>query len=243
MSSLIETLEITDNPHGGDLTAACQMTGLQPEEILDFSASINPLGPPRNVENLFAGTFRYIKEYPDPNCRAFKQDLSKTLKLDVHNISVTNGSTELIYLLPHLMDSGKELLIVSPCFSEYERAFQLNNIPVRTLTLDPSDGFSFRMDQFLAQVRQIPSLGGIVLGNPNSPTGTFWDAKSLSPLVNFCQANSLFLFVDETFIDFANPEESLLTQFNRCHNLILIRSMTKFFSLPGLRLGFGIMSP
>ena len=230
-------------PHGGDLTAASLATGIEPGNILDFSVNINPLGPPDCVQEICSQAIRLLKEYPDPFCREFKRALSDALEVSTDWITVGNGSTELIYLLPHLFDRGKEILIVEPCFSEYERAFRQGGKTVRHFALDPSNGFSLPIDKFIFQLRQFSDLGGIVIGHPNNPTGTLLDEESFRALYMYCERKGVFLFIDETFIDFAAPGRSFLKYIASSPHLVLIRSMTKFFSLPGLRLGFGIMNP
>lgn len=230
-------------PHGGNLTAVAEATGLERQEFLDFSVNINPLGPPNCVRDICSQSMDFLMEYPDPQYGELKKAFADTVGVSKDWIMVGNGSTELIYLLPHLLESGKEVLIVTPCFSEYERAFQQAGISVRHFNLDPANGFSLPIEKFLFHLNQYPDLGGIVIGHPNNPTGTLLDEESFKTLSKFCARQGIFLFIDETFIDFAAPDKSLLKYSAANKYLILIRSMTKFYSLPGLRLGYGIMHP
>ena len=229
--------------HGGNLTAVSEAMGKKPTDFLDFSVNVNPLGPPDCVKEFCFQSLSLLQEYPDPDYGELKQALSDANGVPADWIMVGNGSTELIYLLPHLIGRGKEILIVSPCFSEYERAFRRAGITVKHFHLDPADGFALPIDKLLFHLRQNSDCGGIVIGHPNSPTGTLVESESFGTLSRYCEKQRIFLFVDETFIDFSGPDQSFLKHLPSNPNLVLVRSMTKFFSLPGLRLGYGIMHP
>ncbi|GJL79813.1 MAG: threonine-phosphate decarboxylase [Nitrospinaceae bacterium] len=229
--------------HGGGLIAVSRMTGLDLEDLLDFSVNVNPLGPPGCVQEIFSRSMHLLTQYPEPCYEDLKQAISNATGVPTDWVAIGNGSTELIYLLPDLLDRGKQVLIVSPCFSEYERAFQPTDCAVKHFILDSSNGFSLPIDKFLFQLQQFPDLGGIVIGHPNNPTGTLLAEESFRTLSAFCERRGIFLFIDETFIDFSAPESSFLKYTSLCPHLVLIRSMTKFYSLPGLRLGYAIMNP
>ncbi|MEE9258801.1 MAG: threonine-phosphate decarboxylase, partial [Nitrospinaceae bacterium] len=229
--------------HGGNREAAARQAGLRSEDLIDFSASINPLGPPNCVHSALRDSAQYLDEYPDPQAAALRTVLSERLGISPDRITAANGSTELIYLIPYLWSKNKEVALVTPCFSEYERAFRTAGVSVRNIPLDAENGFHFDPDPFLFQLQGLKNLGGVVIGNPNSPAGNLWKADSLSALVHFCEKRNLFLVIDETFIEFCGYEHSPLKQIDNNRHLILVRSMTKFYALPGLRLGYGIMHP
>jgi threonine-phosphate decarboxylase len=236
-------VELIQAAHGGNLTVIAQATGLEQSDLLDFSVSINPLGPPDGVQAICTDSILFLTEYPDPNYGKLKTAFAEAVGISTECITVGNGSTELIYLLPKLIDRGKEVLIVSPCFSEYERAFQQDGKTIQHFMLSPNHNFSLPIDQFLFHLKQFPNLGGIVIGHPNNPTGTLLDVESFRTLSKYCERHGIFIFLDETFIDFVPTERSFFKYIDSCLHLILIRSLTKFYSLPGLRLGFGIMNP
>ena len=135
------------------------------------------------------------------------------------------------------------MLCVTPCFSEYERAFRLAGIPVHEWPLSPEASFAIDMPAFLRKLDRLADLGGIVIGHPNNPTGTLWEMDSLLRLLEYCEKRDIHLVVDETFIDFAGWEYSLLKRVEQSKVLILVQSLTKFYALPGLRLGYGVTSP
>jgi threonine-phosphate decarboxylase len=208
---------------------------------LDFSASINPLGPSRNIEQALEDALATISRYPDTQSSELKQALGRYLGTEESKIVITNGATELIYLLPHLMKTGQEVLAMVPVFSEYLKAFALSNVPVRTLTYDIGKDFKPPMDRLIDLLNANPKIGAVVIGHPNSPTGRLWDQEDLEILAKHCEDKEKLLIVDETFIDFCPERTSTLDRFKDFPNLISIRSMTKYFALPGLRLGYGVM--
>ncbi len=243
MPALASEMELMNAAHGGNLAEVCRATGLNTRNILDFSVNLNPLGSPSSMEDLYSQSFHRLQEYPDPDCRIFKRDLAKTLGVAEDNLVITNGSTELIYLLPKLLDPGKEVLIATPCFSEYAHVFEQENFVIHIFPLDRENDFSFNLDTFLTYIENYPNVGAIVVGHPNNPTGELLPRNSLEELCSFCERGNILLIVDEAFIDFVAPENSFLKFLSSCSNLILIRSFTKFYSIPGLRLGYGIMAP
>lgn len=210
---------------------------------VDFSASINPLGPSKNIEQVFE-TFRTtISRYPDSQSSELKQALSVFSGADTDRIIVTNGATELIYLLPNLMKRGEEVLALVPVFSEYLKAFRIFDVPVQTLSYDIDAGFQPPMNSLIDMLNANPKIGAVVIGHPNSPTGRLWGEKELMVLASYCEDRKKLLIVDETFVDFCPKGASAWDRFKNFSNLISIRSLTKFFALPGVRLGYGIIDP
>jgi len=210
---------------------------------IDFSASINPLGPSRKIERVFQESLATISRYPDSQSSELKQALSDYTGADAGRIVVTNGATELIYLLPRLMASGQEVLALVPIFSEYIKAFRLSKVPVRTVAYDIDAGFQPPMNRLIDLLNAHPKIGAVVIGHPNSPTGCLWNEEDLTVLAHYCENQGKLLIVDESFVDFCPEGTSVLDRFKNFSNLISIRSMTKFFALPGVRLGYGIMDP
>ena len=226
--------------HGGQVHLM-QNDLLDIGQSIDFSASINPLGPSRNIQGIMEESISTISKYPDSQSSELKQALSRYLRTEENRIVITNGATELIYLLPHLMRRGQELLVLIPFFSEYQRAFKLSKIPVRTLPYDIGKGFEPPINELINLLNENSKIGAVVVGHPNSPTGRLWDRETLSLLATACENQGKLLIIDETFVEFCSPGSSVVEWSGNFPHLILIRSMTKFFALPGLRLGYGVM--
>ena len=136
------------------------------EQVIDFSASVNPLGPSLSVFQVLRNMGKCISEYPDPDSILLCEKLSDYLSISWDQILVTNGSTELIHLLPRLLESRKEALILSPCFSEYERAFQLHQIHVHSQNYDAEENFLMSPEKVVYYLRKYPKIEMVVLGPP-----------------------------------------------------------------------------
>jgi len=238
-------LQVADMPyptHGGNSRAIAEASGTDPDKIIDFSASINPLSPPGCVSQLLLETPRLLQQYPDPHCSIITERISNTTGVPKDWIRVTNGSTEMIYLLPHLLDEKQEVAILDPCFSEYEKAFLAFGIQTHSIPLNSAKGFQANPISLFSRLDTIRQLGAIVLGNPASPTGKLY-GELLVPLQEYCEERGIILIVDEAFIDFTSTQNSAWNLVKKITNLILIRSLTKFYSIPGLRVGYGILHP
>ncbi len=228
--------------HGGNSRAIAEASGADPDKIIDFSASINPLSPPGCVSQLLLETPRLLQQYPDPHCSIITERISKATEIPKEWIRVTNGSTEMIYLLPHLFTEKEEVAILDPCFSEYEKAFLAFDIQTHSIPLNATKGFQVDPISLFSRLDMIRQLGAIVLGNPASPTGKLY-GELLVPLQEYCEERNTILIVDEAFIDFTSIQNSAWNLIKNKTNLILIRSLTKFYSIPGLRVGYGILHP
>jgi len=229
--------------HGGDVRLASRLSGVPESRILDFSASINPLGIPPIAAEAYVELKNELSVYPEPESKELKCHLSKDLGLPESWLCVTNGSVELIRLLPQLWPPEKSVAIVEPTFSEYSRAFELAEVPIQKIVLNPDAAFRLSIEQMLQELEAMPQLGGVVIGHPNNPTGALWEEETLLGLLAYCEERRLFLVVDEAFVEFSESGNFFLSRIQNCRYLILVRSMTKIYGLPGLRIGFGILHP
>ncbi|MCL5674628.1 MAG: pyridoxal phosphate-dependent class II aminotransferase [Candidatus Omnitrophica bacterium] len=193
--------------------------------FIDFSASINPLGIPLNVKNKIFREFDRVLHYPDQ--RDTINAISDYLGIKDENLLVGNGSSEFIYLLFQAL-SPKTVIIPEPTFSEYERAAGVNGCRVRFLEMET--------EKFSLNLSEMDASDMIFLCNPNNPTGNLV-IKSYDEIKNLPQK---FIVIDETFIDFL-PDFSRRTFIRyavKDKRIIIIRSFTKFFAMPGLRIGY-----
>ena len=148
----------------------------------------------------------------------------------------------MIYLLPHLFDEQQEVAIIDPCFSEYEKSFMAFDIQTHSIPLNATKGFQANPSSLFSRLDTIRKLGAVILGNPASPTGKLY-GELLVPLQEYCDERDIVLIVDEAFIDFTSAQNSAWNLIKKKESLILIRSLTKFYSIPGLRVGYGILHP
>lgn len=220
--------------HGG-IKEAVRLLKLKEDNIIDFSANINPLGLPRGIEKTIKDNIKNILHYPDPENTELKMALSKYLNLSNKNIIVGNGSTELIYLTVYAL-MPKRALIVSPSFSEYEKALLSIDAKIKHLRLKEKDEFNIPIKEIIERLDEIEL---IFLCNPNNPTGKVISRDDMVYLLKKLRGKGITLILDEAFIDMVE-ENSLIALAPKNNNLLILRSLTKFFGLPGLRLGYGV---
>jgi len=224
--------------HGGNVHAFARAHGLQPDEVLDFSASINPLGWPRGVAAAYRKALSQAVHYPEPYAETLTTALANYHALDPTSLLVGNGSTQLIYLFARVLAS-QNVLIISPTFSEHESAFRLAGASVSRFYLRPP-AFALLPEQLQRKLAE--GYDTVVLTNPNSPIGVLVPRATVETVVRQCRRMRIRLLIDETFIDWVE-EESVKELATRHASLIVLRSMTKFFALPGLRIGYTIAHP
>ncbi|MCQ2559243.1 MAG: threonine-phosphate decarboxylase CobD [Clostridia bacterium] len=218
--------------HGGNLSGAAREFGQSEQNFLDFSANINPLGPSPQVWQAISDNLWRIVHYPDPQCLELKQALAEYLQIEPANLVLGNGGAELIYVLPTILPET-EALILTPTFGEYAHSWRAAN---KKITYKP-------LEQGLENISGSKQI--IYICNPNNPDGRLHPASELRQVLAKAQAQSSWVFVDESFIDLIDqPEQySLIKEINQHPNLIILYSLTKFFALPGLRLGALIAAP
>ncbi|MDY0300231.1 MAG: threonine-phosphate decarboxylase CobD [Trichlorobacter sp.] len=225
--------------HGGNIFAIARQMGVSAGEILDFSASINPLGTVPDLYDAISTAFEQIIHYPETDAPELRQALSRWHCLPQESISVANGSTELIYLLPGLV-KGKRALVVAPAFSEYSKALAREKWTVDYHILKHDDCFELNLELLQQQLNKGYDL--LILCNPGNPTGRLYQREEIKNLAELCAKNSVFLVLDEAFMDFCE-ENSATAMAAQNSQMLVLRSMTKFYALPGLRLGWAVGTP
>jgi len=224
--------------HGGTIFAVARELGIQPEELLDFSASINPLGPPTGVWPAMEAAYRRVGHYPDTGCSELRVALAAKHGLTPAQVTLGNGSTELIHLIPRLERfAGRRALLVAPTFSEYGHGLELAGWRYDHLGLSPADGFSLDLPRLQEALGRGYDL--LYLCNPGNPTGRLYGRDEVARLLDICAVAGTFCVLDEAFMDFSEGESAvpLLAENER---LLILRSMTKFYGFPGIRLGYAL---
>lgn len=221
--------------HGGNLYREAR-DNHDIEKFIDFSANINPLGLADNVQRAILANIEYLIHYPDPDGYELKQALAKFYNLPYEQIILGNGAVELLYILCHTL-RPRRVLIPAPSFSEYERAARSANAAIDYYILAETDSFILDVDDFK---KKLANYDMVFIGNPNNPTGTLLTKEELAIIVQTAQSTNTFVVIDESFIDFlpgaANyTAKQLLVDYD---NLLVLHSLTKFYAIPGLRLGF-----
>ncbi|MCX8117559.1 MAG: cobyric acid synthase [Desulfobacterota bacterium] len=223
---------MADHEHGGNLRELGRLSGRSEKDILDFSANINPLGPPEWFRPLISSRLSSIVHYPDPECSLLKAAIADRYGVRGEEVLAGNGSSEIIYLLPRALPFSRALIPV-PTYADYAKAVILTGKPIEKIVLEEEEGFKLDLSVLDSKL-----IGDeiVFLGQPNNPTGFVLPPEAIRDLAT--RHPSTFFIVDESFLDFVDEVESLIK--DRPPNVIVLRSLTKFYALPGLRLGFAI---
>ncbi|MEM6753244.1 MAG: threonine-phosphate decarboxylase CobD, partial [Cyanobacteria bacterium P01_C01_bin.38] len=226
--------------HGGNLAWAAAIAGCPPNAILDFSASINPLGPPNSTASAINSQLGNIRHYPDPNYGELRQALGRFHKLPYDWIMPGNGSAELLTWAGRELAQVAATILVTPTFGDYYRALRAFNANVLEFPMSLIN--SIELDLSGINDKGFTTRDkGLLLNNPHNPTGKLLTRDAILPYLK----GFALVVVDEAFMDFLHPDEeqSLIDMVPEFPNLVILRSLTKFYSLPGLRFGYVIAHP
>lgn len=219
--------------HGGDLIS---YKTFYDGELIDFSSNINPLGPPNGLEKLLLNNFNSLQAYPDIHYRALKKSISGYLNCNEKNVLVGNGAVEIINNLTIL---ANRVLICTPSFSEYEKRAIINGKVVQKIPYKKD--FTIDIGLIIKTIKQNDLL---ILGNPNNPTGLRISKDDLIQIYELIKRVNAYLLLDEAFFEFCPDDYDSIELFKSYNyeNIAIIRAATKFFALPGIRLGYGCTS-
>lgn len=227
--------------HGGNLRRAQELYGLN--SFIDLSANINPFGPPSEVWPSLQKGMKDIVNYPDPECQVLRRTLADHLNLPSNMIMVGNGAGELIFTVVQAL-KPKKVVIPIPTFSEYERAARSVGAAVSYIPLGPEGWLKFNSVANMDEVDQVwrEILVGcdlLFLCSPHNPTGSVLEKRTFERLLHITKEIGCRILFDESFFDFLPIEsrQSSRAYLSTNEQLIVLYSLTKFYSLPGLRLG------
>ncbi|MGL5034733.1 MAG: pyridoxal phosphate-dependent aminotransferase, partial [Microcystaceae cyanobacterium] len=227
---------MTRPDHGGNLAWAATIAGCPASSLVDFSASINPLGPPATVLKAIQQAFPQLGHYPDPQYSTLRSQLGFYHQLDADWVLPGNGSAELLTLVGRWFSSLAQTVLIAPAFGDYYRTLKAFDLKIISLAWEVEQPFPQAMLQNFSL-----SNSGLILNNPHNPTGFLWLKQDILPLLSRFK----WVIIDEAFMDFLSPDrqQSLIAALPDYPNLIILRSLTKFYSLPGLRLGYALGHP
>lgn len=219
------------NRHGG-------YTGTN-AAMLDFSININPLGMPSNIKQTIIESLDGLEKYPEITGETARQKLASDIGMSASNIILGNGAIELIYLFARSLHIQRAI-ILTPTFNEYRRALEMNGCTtIVPFLLTPENDFEINTSALLEQLRFVQPEA-VFICNPTNPTGKLYSKERLKSLIEAANPE-IYWFVDESFIEFSSAEESLKSEIDSSKNQVFIlRSLTKFFGMPGLRIGYGM---
>ncbi len=244
--------------HGGNIYKVFREKNLK--EILDYSSNINPYGIPESLKKRITENLEILERYPDPDYVELREKLAHLNKVGMSDIVLGNGATEIIFLFMKVINP-KKILIVSPTFGEYERAVKAvgtsrnsidlscsddnknienKKIEIEYFELKESDDFKLNIGNLKNELEKKYDL--LIICNPNNPTGKFLKLAQTEEILKECNKYDTKLFIDEAFIEFLadRMKESIINTEENKKNLFVTRAFTKFFAIPGLRLGYGM---
>ena len=239
--------------HGGQVHQVAKALGRPVDFFIDFSASINPFGPPASVLSAMKQALPACGRYPDPSAEVLRTRLAREHGLSSDSIVLGNGSAELIRVLP-LALSLRHGYVVGPTFMEYEESLHVAGARCTYVPATSAERYAPPLKRLSSLVEAISSGSrkatrrgpgssmAVFLCNPNSPTGRVVSARSLRALYRQIEQAGLWMVVDEAFIDFC-PSHSLMPEIPNARRLLILRSFTKFYGMPGIRLGYLVGSP
>ena len=207
--------------------------------LYDFSANINPLGVPNSFRKALLDNIHSFTRYPDIQYRDLKDNIRQYLNAsDRLNILVGNGAVELIYSLLESFDLHK-LFTIGPTFSEYKKAALNNGLEYDEFFAYNEDFSKINIDSFLDRIED---YSAVLLCNPNNPTGFLIDRPTLEVIASRLYEKQCILIIDEAFIEFTDdcPHSSFVSKLQDFPNTVVIRAATKFFGVPGIRLGYAL---
>lgn len=228
-----------DHFHGSDLEKIEKVFGIKKENIVSYSANVNPLGISHKLREVLSQHLDAITRYPDREYTKLRQCIANYTGAQMENIIMGNGSTELISLFIQT-NHPKKAMILGPTYSEYERDINLGGGTCIYFPLKEENNFQMDVNALCHQLDD--NLDLLVLCNPNNPTSSAITRKEMRRILDACMEHGIFVMVDETYVEFA-PDEKNVTSVsltNYYSNLIILRGTSKFFASPGLRLGYAI---
>lgn len=255
---MITKKEMKMDFHGGNIYKVFREKNIK--EILDYSSNINPYGIPESLKSRIIENLEILERYPDPDYVELREKLANLNNVNLSDIILGNGATEIIFLFMKVINP-KKILIVSPTFGEYERAVKAvgtsrnsidlscsddnknienKEIEIEYFELKESDDFKLNIGNLKNELEKKYDL--LIICNPNNPTGKFLKLAQTEEILKECNKYDTKLFIDEAFIEFLadGMKESIINTEENKKNLFVTRAFTKFFAIPGLRLGYGM---
>lgn len=234
--------------HGGNLNWAAAIAGCPISALMDFSASINPLGTPQSAISAIISNASNLKSYPDPSYPRLRSHLANHHQTNPDFILPGNGSAELLTWAGRELAQQNFTYLVTPAFSDYFRALNTFNaniiscpLNLENLFISPISTKKHSSLSFIPYPSSFKRSSGLLLNNPHNPTGKLWTKEEIIPYLD----KFALVVIDEAFMDFLTPsqEQSLIPLVEQYPNLVILRSLTKFYGMPGLRIGYAVAHP
>lgn len=218
--------------HGGDVYAIAAAIGCQPEDIVDFSSNMNPLGPPGELVRHIGESLHRITFLPDPGARPAVEAFAAYHAIPREEVIAGNGTTQLIYALPLVLASTR-VLIVCPTYSDYADACRMHRVPHTLWYTADTNRFDIDID---ALRKAAGDADTVFICNPNNPTGRIIPEEAILSLSR--EMTQTRWVIDESYLPFVEEPRCRSLVKERPDNVIVLHSLSKIFRIPGLRIGF-----
>ena len=232
-----ELIGLNPTVHGGQ--------GWKISGVEDYSANLNPMGAPPGLAEAMASAGSSLGHYPDAECTAVRNDIAKLHGLSFRNIAMGAGSSEIIRNFPFaFLNPGDRVILMRPSFAEYTQQITLAGAVADYFDLLPENGFRIDFEKLESLISE-GKHKAVYICNPNNPTGRVESRKDLEKLASVCEEHGVLMFLDETLLDLVaeEPEISLIPTVGTHPNLLICRSFTKSFAVPGIRVGYCVSNP
>lgn len=226
--------------HGANPRHVYEKLGMTPpEQIRDFSENCNPAGPPRAVLELWPELLPRLNAYPDPSGEPFLSKVAAYHGVAPSSVIVGNGAAELLSLIAERY-RGKRAIVVHPTFSEYEATLLAKEVEVVRLVASEEEGFKLPVEAIL---EALPSADVLYLCTPNNPTGIMPKREDVAAILKRAGEAGCEVVLDEAFVDFIDESKSFIPELRDFPHVVIVRSMTKMYAIPGIRLGYAVAHP
>lgn len=206
-----------------------------------YNSNLNPMGVPESVKKAYADHADAVMRYPDDYYPALKKELAGYAGCKENQIVLGSGSSDLLRTFISLLAPKKAMILV-PSFTEYENVLSMLGCEIVYYELDESKDFQFDIADFVAHLDS--SMDLIILGNPNNPTSQIISRDDMETMAEVCKELDTFLLIDEMYIEFVDKYQDVtaIPMVESYDNIAVLRSTSKFFAVPGLRLAYAIMA-
>ena len=220
--------------HGGNIYKKAKEMGIREEDILDFSANISPLGLPEHIRQAMVKAIDQTINYPDPDCSRLKEAISKEDAVSETKIACGNGGADLLYRLAFGLQP-KKVLLPAPAFVEDEEALSAAGAQIEYYRM--TEYFIIKED-VVEQITEDTDF--VVISNPNNPTGILTERERILRILDRAEKTKTFVLVDECFLEICKNEKEYTVKpfIEKYENLIILKSFTKLYAIPGVRLGY-----
>ncbi|MEW8993615.1 histidinol-phosphate transaminase [Clostridium sp.] len=234
--------------HGGDIYTEGTLIG---RRLLDFSSNVNPIPISKEFKDNIGEALEKVPLYPDIKYRELKNNLlnylfnsnehfngnaygEESLKsIGIENIIVGNGAAEILDLVISYLNS---ITIVVPSFVEYEDFSKKHKLNINYSFLNEFMEYDYE-DIFT----KVQNTMGLIIANPNNPNGCIIDHCKFKNILDYCEVHNKLVIIDEAFIEFVlDNKKSIINYIHNYSCIVIVRAITKFFSMAGVRLGYAI---